>query len=123
MSSQLAILNQWVQEVAALTEPDQIRWCDGSESERRELEALMVENGDLLPLNPDTHPDCFLHRSDPSDVARVEHLTYVCTRHADDAGPNNNWMAPDEAHQKMDALFKGCMRGRTLYVVPYCMGP
>jgi phosphoenolpyruvate carboxykinase (GTP) len=83
----------------------------------------MVERGDLLPLNPQTHPDCFLHRSNPSDVARVEHLTFVCTRHEDDAGPNNNWMAPTAAHQKMDALFEGCMRGRTMYVVPYCMGP
>ena len=123
MGSRLDTLNLWVQEVAQLTKPDAIRWCDGSEAERRELEALMVERGDLLPLNPDTHPDCFLHRSHPSDVARVEHLTFVCTRHPDDAGPNNNWMAPDDAHARMDALFDGCMRGRTMYVVPYCMGP
>lgn len=123
MSSQLETLNRWVQEMAALTQPDHIRWCDGSEAERRELEALMVENGDLLPLNPETHPDCFLHRSDPGDVARVEHLTFVCTQHQEDAGPNNNWMAPEAAHEKIDALFNGCMRGRTLYVVPYCMGP
>ncbi|MBK8069996.1 MAG: phosphoenolpyruvate carboxykinase (GTP) [Rhodanobacteraceae bacterium] len=123
MGSRLDVLNLWVQEVAQLTQPDAIRWCDGSESERRELEALMVERGDLLPLNPQTHPDCFLHRSHPSDVARVEHLTFVCTRHAEDAGPNNNWMAPADAHAKMDALFEGCMRGRTMYVVPYCMGP
>ncbi len=123
MGSRLDVLNLWVQEVAQLTQPDAIHWCDGSESERRELEALMVERGDLLPLNPQTHPDCFLHRSHPSDVARVEHLTFVCTRHADDAGPNNNWMAPADAHAKMDALFAGCMRGRTMYVVPYCMGP
>lgn len=123
MSSQLAILNQWVQEVAQLTQPDQVRWCDGSETERRDLERLMVETGDLLPLNPATHPDCFLHRSHPGDVARVEHLTFVSTRHADDAGPNNNWMEPAQAHARMDALYAGCMRGRTLYVVPYCMGP
>ncbi|MFO1494604.1 MAG: phosphoenolpyruvate carboxykinase (GTP) [Lysobacterales bacterium] len=123
MASQLAILNAWVQEVAQLTQPDQIRWCDGSEAERRELEQLMVERGDLLPLNPETHPDCFLHRSHPGDVARVEHLTFVCTRHPDDAGPNNNWLEPGAAHAQMDALFRGCMRGRTLYVVPYCMGP
>ena len=123
MGSRLDTLNLWVQEVAQLTKPDAIRWCDGSEIERRELEALMVERGDLLALNPDTHPDCFLHRSHPSDVARVEHLTFVCTRHPDDAGPNNNWMAPGDARRKMDALFAGCMRGRTLYIVPYCMGP
>jgi len=123
MSSQLETLNAWVAEVALLTQADQIRWCDGGEHERRDLEALMVSRGDLLPLNPQTHPDSFLHRSHPSDVARVEHLTYVCTRDADAAGPNNNWMAPAAAHAKMDALFAGCMRGRTLYVVPYCMGP
>jgi phosphoenolpyruvate carboxykinase (GTP) len=123
MSSQLAELNRWVESVAQLTQPDRVRWCDGSEAERRELEALMVERGDLLPLNPETHPECFLHRSHPGDVARVEHLTFVCTRDAADAGPNNNWMAPDEAHAKMDALFAGCMRGRTMYVIPYCMGP
>ena len=105
MASQLAILNAWVQEVAQLTQPDQIRWCDGSEAERRELEQLMVERGDLLPLNPETHPDCFLHRSHPGDVARVEHLTFVCTRHPDDAGPNNNWLEPGAAHAQMDALF------------------
>jgi phosphoenolpyruvate carboxykinase (GTP) len=123
MGSRLDTLNLWVQEVAQLTKPDAIHWCDGSEIERRKLESLMVDRGDLLPLNQQTHPDCFLHRSDPSDVARVEHLTFVCTRHEDDAGPNNNWMAPSAAHHKMDALFDGCMRGRTMYVVPYCMGP
>ncbi len=123
MGSRLDTLNLWVQEVAQLTKPDAIHWCDGSETERRALEALMVDRGDLLPLNPQTHPDCFLHRSHPSDVARVEHLTFVCTRHQDDAGPNNNWMEPSVAHQKLDALFDGCMRGRTMYVVPYCMGP
>ncbi|GMU43795.1 MAG: phosphoenolpyruvate carboxykinase (GTP) [Xanthomonadales bacterium] len=123
MTSRLDVLNSWVQEVAQLTKPDAIHWCEGSEAERRELEALMVERGELLPLNPQTHPDCFLHRSHPSDVARVEHLTFVCTRHADDAGPNNHWMEPAQAHAKMDALFAGCMRGRTMYVVPYCMGP
>jgi phosphoenolpyruvate carboxykinase (GTP) len=123
MGSELAELNRWVESVAQLTQPDRVHWCDGSASERRELEALMVERGELLPLNPVTHPRCFLHRSHPGDVARVEHLTFVCTRDPADAGPNNNWMAPAEAHAKMDALFAGCMRGRTMYVIPYCMGP
>jgi len=123
MQSQLAALNQWVEDVARLTQPERIHWCDGSEEENRGLVEIMLANGDLLALNPDTHPDCYLHRSHPSDVARVEHLTFVCTSERDDAGPNNNWMAPAEAHAKMDALFAGCMRGRTLYVVPYCMGP
>lgn len=118
-----AALNEWVAQVAALTRPDAIHWCDGSDAEYQALLEKMQADGTLLKLNQDTHPGCFLHRSDPDDVARVEHLTFVCTRDRDDAGPNNHWMAPDEAHAKVDALFDGCMRGRTLYVVPYCMGP
>ena len=119
----LAALAAWVQEVAALTQPDAVHWCDGSDAENRKLLETMQADGSLIPLNPDTHPGCWLHRSHPDDVARVEHLTFVCTREASAAGANNHWMAPDEAHAKMDALFAGCMRGRTLYVVPYCMGP
>ncbi len=123
----LASLNRdvsaWVDEVARLTQPAQIVWCDGSESEFQTLERALVAEKALLPLNPASFPGCYLYRSDPSDVARVEHLTFVCTRERDDAGPNNHWMAPADAHAKMDALFAGCMRGRTLYVVPYCMGP
>ncbi len=116
-------LNDWVAEVARLTRPDAIHWCDGSDAENAALIRAMQDAGTLLPLNPETNPGSWLHRSDPDDVARVEHLTFVCTTHVDDAGPNNHWMAPDEAHAQMDALFEGCMRGRTLYVVPYCMGP
>lgn len=116
-------LNRWVAETAALTRPDAIHWCDGSDDEYAVLLRLMQEDGTLLPLNPDTHPGSWLHRSDPSDVARVEHLTFVCSRDRDDAGPNNHWMPPAEGHRRMDALFAGCMRGRTLYVIPYCMGP
>ena len=123
----LASLNRevssWVTEVARLTQPDKIYWCDGSEAEFDVLERELVARKALLPLNQESYPGCYLYRSDPSDVARVEHLTFVCTRNKDDAGPNNHWMAPDEAHEKMDALFDGCMKGRTLYVVPYCMGP
>lgn len=121
--SKLASLNAWVESVATLTEPLQIHWCDGSDAEDQALKLLMVERGDLIPLNADSHPNCYLHRSHPSDVARVEHLTFVCTSEQDDAGPNNHWMAPADAHAKIDALFAGCMKGRTLYVVPYCMGP
>ena len=121
--SQLQALNQWVLEVAMLTEPARIHWCDGSDSENEALIEQMQADGSLLPLNPDTHPNSWLHRSDPDDVARVEHLTFVCTADPDTAGPNNHWMAPEEAHAKMDALFAGCMRGRTMYVIPYCMGP
>lgn len=123
MSSKLASLNQWVGEVAAHARAREVHWCDGSDAENRRLLDLMLETGDLVRLNESTHPDCYLHRSDPSDVARVEHLTYVCTRERADAGPNNNWMAPDEARALMDSLFAGCMENRTLYVVPYCMGP
>jgi phosphoenolpyruvate carboxykinase (GTP) len=83
----------------------------------------LIARKELHPLNPDTFPDCYLARSHPSDVARVEHLTFICTTAKDDAGPNNHWMSPADGHKKMDDLFKGCMKGRTLYVVPYCMGP
>ncbi len=113
----------WVDDVTRLTRPAKVHWCDGSETERDRLIAQMLDSGELLELNQDTHPNCYLHRSDPTDVARVEHLTYVCTANPADVGPNNHWMAPDEAHQQMDALFEGCMEGRTLYVIPYCMGP
>ena len=123
MSSKLDALNNWVDDVAALTRPARVHWCDGSDAENAALIAQMQADGTLLPLNADTHPDSWLHRSDPDDVARVEHLTFVCTSERDDAGPNNHWMAPDEAHAKMDALFDGCMEGRTMYVIPYCMGP
>jgi phosphoenolpyruvate carboxykinase (GTP) len=116
-------LDRWVDDVARLTGASQVHWCDGSDAENAELIEKMLASGTLSPLNRQTHPDCYLHRSDVSDVARVEHLTFVCTGERDDAGPNNHWMAPDEAHARMDALFAGCMRGRTLYVIPYCMGP
>ncbi len=123
MASQLAALNSWVESVARLTQPEKIHWCDGSEAENTSLTELMLNTGDLIKLNEKTHPNCFLHRSSPSDVARVEHLTFVCTSNKEDAGANNHWMAPADAHKKMDELYAGCMRGRTLYVVPYCMGP
>ncbi|MBN8739808.1 MAG: phosphoenolpyruvate carboxykinase [Lysobacterales bacterium 69-70] len=123
MASKLDALNRWVDEIARLTQPDRIHWCDGSEAEYQALVELMLDTGDLTELNPATHPNCYLHRSNPSDVARVEHLTFVCSANAEDAGPNNHWMAPEEAHRKIDALFAGCMKGRTLYVIPYCMGP
>ncbi len=123
MSSKLAALNDWVASVAKLTQPDAIHWCDGSDAENAKLTELMLSTGDLVRLNEQTHPNCYLHRSSPSDVARVEHLTFVCTSKQEDAGPNNHWMAPADAHAKIDALYAGCMRGRTMYVVPYCMGP
>jgi len=123
MASRLDSLNQWVAAIAAQTTPDQIVWCDGSDEQSQALKAQMLATGELIALNQQTHPGCHLHRSDPTDVARVEHLTFVCTSERDDAGPNNHWMEPAQAHQKIDALFAGCMRGRTMYVIPYCMGP
>ncbi|MET0505630.1 MAG: phosphoenolpyruvate carboxykinase (GTP) [Luteibacter sp.] len=121
--SSLEALNRWVGDVARLTEPTDIHWCDGSDAEYADLVRGMLASGDLLPLNEQTNPRSYLHRSHPSDVARVEHLTFVCTPDQEDAGPNNHWMAPADAHAKIDALFAGAMRGRTMYVIPYCMGP
>jgi phosphoenolpyruvate carboxykinase (GTP) len=119
----LDALNDWVDSVARLTRPDRIHWCDGSDGENAGLLAGMEADGTLVRLNGRTHPGSWLHRSHPDDVARVEHLTFVCTPERDAAGPNNHWMSPADGHAKMDALFDGCMRGRTMYVVPYCMGP
>ena len=116
-------LQNWVNEVAALTNPSEVFWCDGSQEEYQNIITLMLDSGDLSELNPDTFPNCYLHRSDPMDVARVEHLTFICTSEEDDAGPNNNWMEPNQAHRKLDDLFANCMSGRKMYVIPYCMGP
>jgi phosphoenolpyruvate carboxykinase (GTP) len=116
-------VSAWVDAVAKLTQPARIYWCEGTQSEFQAIERELIAAKELLPLNPQSFPGCVLSRSDPSDVARVEHLTFVCTQNRDDAGPNNHWIAPAQAHAQMDALFAGCMRGRTLYVVPYCMGP
>ncbi|MCX6123138.1 MAG: phosphoenolpyruvate carboxykinase (GTP) [Proteobacteria bacterium] len=116
-------LEAWVAEVASLTKPEKIYWCTGRDDEKKTIISEMVKVGSLIPLNSESHPGCYLHRSDPSDVARTEHLTFVCTKNQEDAGPNNNWMTPEEGHKKVDALFKDCMKGRTMYVIPYCMGP
>ena len=106
-----------------LTKPDRIDWCDGSEEEKRRLTEEAVAPASLMPLNQKKLPGCYLHRSNPNDVARVEHLTFICTPTKDEAGPTNNWMAPDEAYEKLGKLFDGSMKGRTMYVVPYVMGP
>ena len=123
MTTKNKTLETWVAQVATLTKPDKIHWCDGSEAEKKTLIAEMVKRGSLIALNEQSHPGCYLHRSDPSDVARTEHLTFVCSKNKDDAGPNNNWLEPSEGHKKIDQLFAGCMQGRTMYVIPYCMGP
>jgi phosphoenolpyruvate carboxykinase (GTP) len=123
MTTSLSALQEWVAEVANRTQPDNIHWCTGSDDEYAQLIELMTADGTLSELNQDTYPNCHLHLSDVSDVARVEHLTFICTENQEDAGPNNNWMSPAEAHAKVDALFEGAMRGRTMYIIPYCMGP
>jgi phosphoenolpyruvate carboxykinase (GTP) len=116
-------LENWVAETARLTKPDKIVWCDGSEKEAERLAEGMLRDGTYLALNPNSYPNCYLHRSNPNDVARTEAVTFICTRKKEDAGPTNNWMEPEEAKQKVRPLFDGAMKGRTMYVVAYILGP
>src|SRR5260370_26203793 len=116
-------LETWVDEAAKLTKPERVVYCDGSEAEYQRMIAEMLRGGDSLTLNEKTYPNCYLHRSSPNDVARTEHLTYICSPEKEGAGPTNNWMDPDAAKRKGGALLDGAMRGRTMYVVPYMMGP
>lgn len=113
----------WVNEVAALTTPDTIMWCTGSDEEKRHLTQQAVDQNILITLNQDKLPGCYLHRSNPNDVARVEQLTYICTPTKEEAGPTNNWLDPQQARSKLTELSAGAMKGRTMYVVPYIMGP
>jgi len=116
-------LEQWVEQAARMTRPERIVWCDGSEGQQQQFFDAMLREGRTVALNPKTYPNCYLHRSDPSDVARTEKVTFICTSKQEDAGPTNNWMAPAEAKEKIGKLFEGVMAGRTMYVVPYIMGP
>jgi phosphoenolpyruvate carboxykinase (GTP) len=115
-------LEAWVADAARRTRPDRIVWCDGSDREYEELVAQMLRDGEFVDINERAYPNSYLHRSNPNDVARTEGLTYICTTRREDAGPNNHWMDPAEAKERVGKLFDGCMQGRTMYVIPYLMG-
>ena len=119
----IAKLLSWVRETAELTQPDRIEWVDGSPEEWTRITDQLVENGTFTRLNPDKKPNSFWCASDPTDVARVEDRTFICSRDPKDAGATNNWMDPDDMKAILTERFRGSMRGRTMYVLPYCMGP
>ena len=116
-------LEDWIKECAALCQPDKVVWIDGSDAQRDALRAEACASGEILKLNQNKMPGCYYHRTAANDVARTEHLTYICTPDKEDAGPNNNWMPPEEGYRRASEIFRGAMRGRTMYVIPFSLGP
>ncbi|MBI4348011.1 MAG: phosphoenolpyruvate carboxykinase, partial [Elusimicrobia bacterium] len=116
-------VKRFVDEAAKLCQPDKVVWIDGSEEEKKRLEEEAVRSGELIRLSEEKLPGCLFHRTNPTDVARTEDLTYICTQKKEDAGATNHWMSPEEGYRKAGAIFQGSMKGRTMYVIPFSMGP
>ena len=116
-------LQEWVDEMAGMCQPDRVVGIDGSDEERDRLVQEASGTGEVIPLHPEKLPGCFYHRTAVNDVARTEDLTYICTPRREDAGPTNNWMSPEEGYRRAGAIFQGAMKGRTMYVIPFSMGP